>query len=90
MEDGIYSCRLCSNKWSAQSAAHCAADCHETFSGVTFFDAHRKAGTCLDPESLGLGLVFHEDMWITPEAIEQREAFAARVAAAAAAKRKKA
>lgn len=32
--------------------AHCAT-CHRTFGGVTGFDAHRRAGACLDPSTLG-------------------------------------
>lgn len=33
--------------------AHCGA-CHHTFSGVTAFDRHRRAGECLSPLAIGL------------------------------------
>ena len=32
--------------------AHCPT-CHATFGGVTGFDAHRKAGACIDPAARG-------------------------------------
>jgi len=35
------------------SQAHCAS-CHHTFAGVTGFDAHRKAGRCVHPATLGM------------------------------------
>jgi len=31
----------------------CSETCHRTFGGITEFDAHRRAGTCRDPEDLG-------------------------------------
>lgn len=34
-------------------ASHCSV-CHLTFVGVSYFDDHRKGGTCSRPESLGL------------------------------------
>lgn len=35
------------------SNAHCSA-CHHTFSGITAFDRHRRAGACLSPLTIGL------------------------------------
>jgi hypothetical protein len=46
----------CGARWSGGRTAHCPADCHKTFSGVTGFDAHRRNGQCLDPASIGLTL----------------------------------
>jgi hypothetical protein len=34
------------------SQAHCGSGCHQTFGGVTGFDAHRRAGRCLDPATI--------------------------------------
>lgn len=45
-------CR-CGAHWSGLSAAHCAS-CHVTFTGVTAFDRHRRAGRCLIPAEAGL------------------------------------
>lgn len=39
-------CGGCSAEWSAGSWAHCAAECHETFLSVAFFDDHRVNGEC--------------------------------------------
>lgn len=38
----------CGAGWRSRRAAHCAA-CHLTFSSDSAFDAHRRAGQCLDP-----------------------------------------
>jgi len=35
-----HSCR-CGARWTGQRMAHCAADCHRTFTSVTAFDRHR-------------------------------------------------
>lgn len=35
------------------ATAHCGT-CHNTFTGVTAFDRHRRGGTCLDPSSVGM------------------------------------
>jgi hypothetical protein len=34
--------------------AHCAADCHRTFTTVRNFDRHRRDGRCLHPADVGL------------------------------------
>lgn len=50
--DDTPTCQGCSVTWRGLAPAHCSA-CHETFSGVSTFDEHRKAGNgrgrCLDP-----------------------------------------
>jgi hypothetical protein len=43
--------------------AHCAG-CHRTFGGVTGFDAHRRAGVCVDP--VGLGYAERAGVWRVP------------------------
>lgn len=48
-------CPRCHNHWGGMNTCHCAG-CHETFTGITAFDAHRKAGTCNDPTTVGLEL----------------------------------
>lgn len=62
--------------------AHCSV-CHNTMSGVTFFDAHRRDGRCVDPALLGLVEV--DGLWFTPEGHESRAVSAARLAALRAA-----
>lgn len=41
----------CGATWGGYSRCHCAA-CHLTFSGITYFDAHRRNGLCLAPTSI--------------------------------------
>lgn len=48
-----YTCGGCNNGWGGYRTAHCAS-CHETFSGVTVFDEHRKDGICQLPEKVGM------------------------------------
>jgi hypothetical protein len=48
----MITCR-CNATWTGVNRAHCSA-CHNTFGGVTSFDAHRKGGRCTKPASLGL------------------------------------
>ena len=43
----------CSAWWTGLTAAHCSA-CHETFTGITAFDLHRRRGKCLWPPDIGL------------------------------------
>ena len=43
----------CGAEWGGLSAAHCAG-CHQTFTSVSGFTAHRKGGQCHDPHSLGM------------------------------------
>lgn len=52
--------------------AHCAATCHQTFSGVGGFDRHRRAGICLDPATLGMSKN-GKGIWRTPMTAEQAE-----------------
>lgn len=59
------------------SQAHCAV-CHRTFSGVSYFDDHRRDGCCIDPT--GLGLTDDGGLWSTPEGHERRRTDAARLA----------
>lgn len=48
-------CGGCSAEWYGTAACHCAASgCHQTFTGVAAFDAHRRRGECARPESIGL------------------------------------
>jgi hypothetical protein len=57
-------CR-CGASWPGTRISHCSS-CHETFSSVSTFDAHRRAvdprasqyvGRCLDPRDAGLSAV---------------------------------
>lgn len=50
-----HTCR-CGARWAGSRTAHCAS-CHETFSGVTPFDAHRRGGECRTPGDVGLSLL---------------------------------
>jgi hypothetical protein len=55
-EDLPFGCR-CGARWAGSGTAHCAAQCHRTFSGAGPFDAHRRDGKCLDPATIGMSLV---------------------------------
>lgn len=53
--------------------AHCAAKgCHQTFGGVTGFDAHRRDGECINPTTLGM-VLSDLGVWRTPMPDEARE-----------------
>ncbi|WP_425457709.1 hypothetical protein [Catellatospora sichuanensis] len=66
--------------------AHCTV-CHNSFSGVTYFDDHRQEGYCLSPVTRGL--IRQDDLWASPEGHEQRRASAERMAKARAGRGKK-
>lgn len=68
MNDRI-SCGGCSATWTAPRACHCGG-CHETFSGLTLFDLHRRSSRCLDPAALaaaGDELRLIAGIWRGPE-----------------------
>lgn len=48
-----HTCR-CGARWAGNATAHCAADCHKTFTSPTSFRAHRKDGHCKTPRGAGL------------------------------------
>lgn len=43
----------CGNSWKQRGnrTGHCSG-CHETFEGLSLFDAHRKGGVCADPRQM--------------------------------------
>lgn len=43
----------CGKWWTGAERSH-ASCCHETFSSLSAFDAHRRGGQCNDPASVGL------------------------------------
>lgn len=48
-----HTCSGCPATWSGVNVCHCSgAGCHETFSGLTWYDAHRVNGKCKDPAKL--------------------------------------
>lgn len=49
-----HSCR-CGDRWAGNSTAHCP-NCHLTFTVVSAFDKHRRAGECVHPTQVGLRL----------------------------------
>jgi hypothetical protein len=51
-----HGCGRCGVRWSGMLTSHCAG-CHLTFSGAGPFDRHRRNGTCLPPETVGLSLI---------------------------------
>jgi hypothetical protein len=55
-EDLPFGCR-CGARWAGSNTAHCAGECHRTFSGVGPFDAHRSNGHCREPESVGMSVL---------------------------------
>jgi hypothetical protein len=62
-------CPRCHTTWTGTRACHCGA-CHQTFSGLEYFDRHRNHdgphGRCQDPADLD-GIEFRNDMWRGPE-----------------------
>lgn len=78
----------CGKQWSGQNRSHCPA-CHETFSGETAADKHRKGKFgphsdrhCLTPEAAGLVAAPQPwgVLWRNPG--DDTRAFATRTAAA--------
>jgi hypothetical protein len=43
----------CGSWWTGAERSHCGS-CHLTYSSLTAFDRHRKAGQCQPPASVGL------------------------------------
>ena len=54
-------CGGCTTRWRGISRCHCGA-CHETFTSITGFDMHRKAGRCVPPAAAGL-IQRSDDLW---------------------------
>lgn len=48
---GATECPRCNAWWTGLNTAHCAA-CHETFTGITAFDAHRTGSHTESGESI--------------------------------------
>lgn len=61
------------------SHAHCTV-CHNTFSGVTYFDDHRLNGECINPAALGL--VKLDGLWASEAGHVQRQELKERLAEA--------
>lgn len=63
-----HGCPRCGLQWSGQLTSHCAS-CHNTMSGVSAFDRHRRNGACRPPAEVGLTLVAnrHYPCWGTTE-----------------------
>lgn len=58
--------------------AHCGV-CHHTFAGPTVFDKHRKAGVCLHPSRVTLGMHERNGVWghhgsMNRDEVERRQA----------------
>lgn len=64
-------CGGCTETWTGISRAHCSAEgCHQTFSGLSLFDQHRRRDTCLPPFELtiaGEPLRLVDGIWRSPE-----------------------
>lgn len=63
----------CKKTWTGSTAAHCSG-CHETYSSVALFDAHRvgygERGSCKPPGSIrydGQRLRLDQGVWKPPE-----------------------
>lgn len=69
-------CGGCASKWTGTQPCHCSA-CHETFSGITTFDAHRQAnahrGKCRKPTRMGF-IQNEKGLWCTPLISQEEEA----------------
>lgn len=57
-------CSGCDTTWTGTSRCHCSG-CHQTFSSITSFDAHRRRFQCLDPATIGL--VQTNGLWHSPD-----------------------
>lgn len=49
-----HTCGRCGSRWAGTNTAHCAADCHQTFTSPRSFDKHRLNGECRPPATVGL------------------------------------
>ena len=49
----VATCKGCDARWTGTRPCHCQA-CHQTFGGLTAFDAHQTRRGCAAPEALGL------------------------------------
>jgi hypothetical protein len=58
----------CGARWSGYNTSHCAK-CHNTFTGLDSFDAHKPITGCLDPASIGMVLAEGRayEAWRFPE-----------------------
>lgn len=45
----------CGARWSGSNTSHCGK-CHNTFTGIESFDAHKPVTGCLDPAEIGMVL----------------------------------
>lgn len=48
-----YSDTRCGACWSGLAACHCVG-CHQTFTSISGFDAHRTGDTCRNPAEVGM------------------------------------
>lgn len=46
----------CGARWAGANTSHCG-NCHDTFSGVSTFDRHRRDGRCVAPYHVGMSLI---------------------------------
>lgn len=53
-DSGLARCGGCDRRWTGLKECHCAT-CHEHFSTVTNFDAHRVNGRCVKPAKAKIG-----------------------------------
>src|SRR5690606_29704267 len=61
----VFGCGGCQETWTGSSRAHCSG-CHQTFSAISWFDAHRRRFQCLNPAEIGL--IQTNCLWHSPEA----------------------
>lgn len=65
-------CGGCDARWRRQGFAHCAAaGCHQTFSGVRTFDAHRRRFKCRKPADAGL-VLGDDGVWRSPGTFDRK------------------
>ena len=56
---GLIKCTKCNSSWGGLVTGHCTG-CHQTFTGITAFDAHRDGSHarstrhCVEPSTEGL------------------------------------
>lgn len=64
----MITCGGCSVEWTGDGRCHCSG-CHNTFGGLTSFDAHRtqygERGSCKKPEDIGL-IQTEKGVWSAP------------------------
>lgn len=61
----LATCSGCYSTWTGNRACHCS-HCHQTFGGLSLFDAHRGPKGCKTPQEAGATRLV-DGVWRGPE-----------------------